>query len=432
MSKNIAKSLFLNKVLVGAVFLFPLIIVLRSAAINIVSIVISIIALFFILKKKETDFFKNKLVNYLVLFFAFIFINSLIHYQSFDLLIKSLGNFRYLLLSAGVLLFMDKASDKEKFLFICFNLALIAFISLDIIYQYFFYRDIFGFVPGMCEENFGSLTKCQRFSGVFGNELIAGAYLSQIGILILVLLKNSDSDKTYFSLTVKNILFLLVFIILIITGERNATLILMLFIFFNFLFQKKLLKLLVLFFFMILILFTLTKYSDSANFRFKKIITNMSGSENASLIEKIDKSPWGNHYHAAFELFLEQPILGHGPKSFRIKCNKTKIEQKLLNNKSAYLSCATHPHNYLLEFLSEHGIVGGMFFIGLILLVILNIYKIKKNDEKNIFFTSVSLGCLMLAVLFPFKPSGSFFSTFNASMLFYIFGFFLHYSKKIK
>ena len=432
MPKNIAKSLFLNKVLIGAVFLFPLVIVLRSAAINIVSIVISIIALFFILKKKETDFFKNKLVNYLVLFFAFIFVNSLIHYQSFDLLIKSLGNFRYLLLSAGVFLFMDKASDKEKFLFTYFNLALIAFISLDIIYQYFFYRDIFGFVPGMCAENFGFLAKCQRFSGVFGNELIAGAYLSQIGILILVLLKNSDSDKTYFSLTVKNILFLLVFIILIITGERNATLILLLFLFFNFLFQKKLLKLLILFFFMILILFTLTKYSDSANVRFKKIITNMSGLENASLIEKIDKSPWGNHYHAAFELFLEQPILGHGPKSFRIKCKKTKIEQKLLEKKSPYLSCATHPHNYLLEFLSEHGIVGGMFFIGLILLVILNIYKIKKNDDKNVFFTSVSLGCLILAVLFPFKPSGSFFSTFNASMLFYIFGFFLHYSKKIK
>ena len=432
MPKNIAKSLFLNKVLIGAVFLFPLIIVLRSAAINIVSIVISIIALFFILKKKETDFFKNKLVNYLVLFFAFIFVNSLIHYQSFDLLIKSLGNFRYLLLSAGVFLFMDKASDKEKFLFIYFNLALIAFISLDIIYQYFFYKDIFGFVPGMCAENFGFLAKCQRFSGVFGNELIAGAYLSQIGILILVLLKNSDSDKTYFSLTVKNILFLLGFIILIITGERNATLIFLLFLFFNFLFQKKLLKLLILFFFMILILFTLTKYSDSTNVRFKKIFTDMSGLENPSLIEKIDKSPWGNHYHAAFELFLEQPILGHGPKSFRIKCKKTKIEQKLLNNKSAYLSCATHPHNYLLEFLSEHGIVGGMFFIGLILLVILNIYKIKKNDDKNVFFTSVSLGCLILAVLFPFKPSGSFFSTFNASMLFYIFGFFLHYSKKIK
>jgi O-antigen ligase len=432
MPKNIAKSLFLNKVLIGAVFLFPLIIVFRSAAINIVSIVISIIALFFILKKKETDFFKNKLVNYLVLFFAFIFVNSLIHYQSFDLLIKSLGNFRYLLLSAGVFLFMDKASDKEKFLFIYFNLALIAFISLDIIYQYFFYRDIFGFVPGICAENFGFLAKCQRFSGVFGNELIAGAYLSQIGILILVLLKNSDSDKTYFCLTVKNILFLLGFIIVIITGERNATLIFLLFLFFNFLFQKKLLKLLILFFFMILILFTLTKYSDSTNVRFKKIFTDMSGLENPSLIEKIDKSPWGNHYHAAFELFLEQPILGHGPKSFRIKCKKTKIEQKLLNNKSPYLSCATHPHNYLLEFLSEHGIVGGMFFIGLILLVILKIYKIKKNDEKNVFFTSVSLGCLILAVLFPFKPSGSFFSTFNASMLFYIFGFFLHYSKKIK
>jgi O-antigen ligase len=432
MPNNNTKSFFLNKVLIGAVFFFPLIIVLRSAAINIVSIIISTITLFFIIKNKETDFLKNKLVIYLFFFFLFIFINSLIHYQSIDILIKSIGNFRYLLISAGVFFFMNKASEKEKFLFIYFNLALITFISFDIVYQYFFYKNIFGFVPGMCEENYGFLRKCQRFSGVFGNELIAGTYLSQIGMLILILLKNSDSEKIYFSLTVKNILFLLTFIILIITGERNATLIFLLSIFFILLFQKKLVKLLILFVFLFLTLLILAKYSNSINSRFKLIIANISDSQNTSLIEKISKSPWGNHYHAAFELFLEHPILGHGPKSFRIECQKTKIEQKLSNNKSEYKSCSTHPHNYLLEFLSEHGIVGAMFFICLVLLIISNIYKIKKVEKKFFFLTSISLGCLILAVIFPFKPSGSFFNTFNASILFYIFGFFLYYSKKIK
>jgi hypothetical protein len=37
-----------------------------------------------------------------------------------------------------------------------------------------------------------------------------------------------------------------------------------------------------------------------------------------------------------------------------------------------------------------------------------------------------------LAIILPLKPSGSFFSTFNATMLFYILGFFLHYLKKVE
>jgi hypothetical protein len=37
-----------------------------------------------------------------------------------------------------------------------------------------------------------------------------------------------------------------------------------------------------------------------------------------------------------------------------------------------------------------------------------------------------------LAIMFPLKPSGSFLTTFNASILFYIFGFFLYYTTKVK
>ena len=44
----------------------------------------------------------------------------------------------------------------------------------------------------------------------------------------------------------------------------------------------------------------------------------------------------------------------------------------------------------------------------------------------------ITLGSLILAIIFPFKPLGSFFSTTNSTMLFYIFGFYLHYLKKIK
>ncbi len=85
----------------------------------------------------------------------------------------------------------------------------------------------------------------------------------------------------------------------------------------------------------------------------------------------------------------------------------------------------------MLEFLSENGIVGGIFFLGFIFIIIYQILGIrKKNNSENL--VAIAIGSLILAIVFPFKPSGSFFSTLNSVMLFYIFGFYLHYLKKIR
>jgi len=116
-------------------------------------------------------------------------------------------------------------------------------------------------------------------------------------------------------------------------------------------------------------------------------------------------------------------------------CDNTSIDKKTREQRDRYRdyrACSTHPHNYLLEFLSEHGVVGGIFFIGLIFTVFNSIYKKCKNNKDNDLIILIGIGSLILAIIFPFKPSGSFFSTFNASMLFYIFGFFLYYLKKVK
>ena len=101
MNKQIT-TFFSDKIVLFFVFFFPLIIVLRSAAINIAVTAVSIIMLFYIFKRNQINFLKNKLVIYIIIFFSFIFINSIIHFTSFDLLLKSLGNFRYLLLSMAV------------------------------------------------------------------------------------------------------------------------------------------------------------------------------------------------------------------------------------------------------------------------------------------------------------------------------------------
>lgn len=434
---NYKVNFFLDKILLFLIFFFPIIIVFRSAAINITTGVITIIVLFYIFKKSQIEFFKNKLLIYIIIFLSYIFINSIVHFNRVDLLFKSLVNFRYLFLSIAVLIVLERMSEQQKKIFIYFNIIIIFFIALDILYQFFFYKDIFGFVPGICTETLP--IQCTRFSGLFGDELIAGSYLSQIGFLILLLFLNLELYKSYFNLLLRYFLSILLLIIILLTGERSALIIVLTSIFFIFFFKKKLIK----FFLFFIILSALAFFSvtkiEFVNQRYIKLFDNW-GSQNREFTiknfkDKIVNSPWGFHYQAAIELFLEKPILGHGPKSFRTKCLGTNID-KFTTNKKAYSrdyrACSTHPHNYLLEFLSENGILGGFFFLGFNFIVFMSIYKnYRKNKDKNIKIV-IGIGSLILAIIFPFKPSGSFFTTFNASMLFYIFGFFLYYLKKTK
>ena len=72
-----------------------------------------------------------------------------------------------------------------------------------------------------------------------------------------------------------------------------------------------------------------------------------------------------------------------------------------------------------------------MLFIGLIIGIVVKIFKIR-NYRTSESVVAIGFGSLLLAIMFPLKPSGSFFSTFNASLLFYIMGFFLYYSRKVK
>lgn len=304
-------------------------------------------------------------------------------------------------------------------------------VGLDIVYQYIAQKDIFGFAPGMCDK-FGK--NCVRFSGVFGNRLIAGGYLTQVGLLVFFLFQIIKNQKSYPQKIIELFYILFLFVIILITGERNAIIIFSLSILFFYAFQKKYLSLILIFSFFFISIFIVSQKINSVNSRFLNPVDTWGDiyhGKKSTLKEKIIDSPWMLHYKAATELFFERPIIGHGAKSFRVLCNDTDIQAKLIKQISRYNACSTHPHNYLLEFLSEHGLIGGMLFIGLIIGIVVKIFKIRNYGTKES-LAAIGFGSLLLAIMFPFKPSGSFFSTFNASLLFYIMGFFLYYSRKVK
>ena len=118
-------------------------------------------------------------------------------------------------------------------------------------------------------------------------------------------------------------------------------------------------------------------------------------------------------YVAAYKMFLNKPILGHGHDMYYKNCGDFK---------RSVSSCSTHPHNILLQIAVENGIIGILFLI--LIYFYLNFQFFKNLLDKNIstnnyFYLKVCLLSIISAKLFPFVTSGNFFNNWM-SILFYL------------
>lgn len=104
----------------------------------------------------------------------------------------------------------------------------------------------------------------------------------------------------------------------------------------------------------------------------------------------------------------QNKIIGGGIDSFYLNCKKS------LND------CASHPHNYYIEILSEIGGVGLLIFLLIFGKVFFDTFYLKYLKKVKFDNLIIPFMFLFLAEIFPIKTSGSFFTTSNASFIFFI------------
>lgn len=115
-------------------------------------------------------------------------------------------------------------------------------------------------------------------------------------------------------------------------------------------------------------------------------------------------------FDAGISTFKLNKFIGGGIKSFRFNCPKRKITSK------DRTTCNMHPHNYFLEILTDLGLVGFLMFIAIIILVLFKAYKKLINSDNKYIFSPFFY--IFLMEIFPFKSSGSFFTTNNSVIIF--------------
>jgi O-antigen ligase len=113
-------------------------------------------------------------------------------------------------------------------------------------------------------------------------------------------------------------------------------------------------------------------------------------------------------------MFLDKPILGHGPNLFRIKCSNPLYAV-------GSSPCNTHPHNFYVQLLAETGIAGFLFLVGLFLFFIYLMIKyiFEYFIYKKNFLSDYQI-CLLsglLITLWPITTNGNIFN--NHLMMLY-------------
>lgn len=448
---NLIKINKIEKISITLLFLLPLSIIFSKF---ISDFIIVTFTLFYFINGENGNtnlnkkFYKNFFFIAFFLFLTFSTISSILSSNQLLSLKSSFLHFRFLF--SAIFMSYLFLIDTNRTLKIFFFILLTCYIALlfDGSYQFVFKENIFGY----------STDPQTRVSSFFFDELVLGSYLSRLFPILVFL---------YLFLKLKINKFLILFFlthlyfVCFISGERLSFFILNIYYFlFSILFIKGKLKkiLFILAFFCVFLSFLhfssnfnarssiSTIFTQFSKFNFsicnttkEKIFANKYLQKKYDVDISYDVPPLfnintksipncnpifeignlkiyyifslmhHNHYISAIEIFKDNILFGIGPKNFRYTCDDKNY---FLNE----FSCSTHPHNYLLQTLSETGIFGFVSFVTIYLGFMYLFFKELFNFSRQVSLPKLVLISSILINFFPFFPSGSLFNNWNSIM----------------
>ena len=376
-------------------------------------LIVSISTLFFlyyVFKNNTFNYFNNKPFIIFLLFCIIAIISSL---KAEDILLSlqsSLFYFRIGIFSCFIWYLIEKDKNILRYFYyalvICFSVLVI-----DGYFQFFFEFNLIG-LP----------SSGARISSFFGDELIMGSYLSRLFPLLFALFLLKKKKK--FDIFYIGILFILVDVLIYISGERSAFFFLNLSTLFIIILIKELqLFRLVTFLCALILIIILTFSSDKLATRMILEPIKSFGLEEKEQKKHFFSPAHDSHIKTAFSMFLYKPIIGHGPKMFRVICKEERFQIGIA-------PCENHPHNFYAQLLAETGTIGFLFLVSALVYIFYCAFKQLRSIilKKKRYLTDYQV-CLLAGLLitvWPFSPNGNFFNNWLAIVYSLPVGFYLH------
>lgn len=438
----------LEKTAAYIIFFVPLLIITGPFLSDSFSVILSLLYIFFIIKKKNINFqlASNPFILLFIAFWIISVISSLMSEQKIISLNSSFLYLRFVILIFAIDFFLKLTDEKNLKTFFYFLLFIFLSLFFDSLYQLIVGKNLLGF----------PIDNQDKINSFFGDEAVMGSYIIRLLPLVIALYFHFNMDINKKNDFLFSVFLVLMFFLILISGSRSSLFLSGLLILILFISTKRFRNYLIyLFVFLSLILAILFLTNKKFNYKIyisvfdpiKTIFNTIPVPDKFMLKDNIDLNKLKNkkaiegeftffthvhqsHYKTAHKMFMDKKILGHGPKSFRYSCSNKKF---MFDN----FSCSTHPHNFYLQFLAETGFVGFliMFFIfamiSIILFKKLIIFNIKKNQQDFIknqlpkFFIIVSI----FINLWPFIPSGNFYNNWLSVLMIFPIGFYYRLGK---
>ena len=401
-----------NIILILAILL-PIGLLLGTAVSETIVILLSIFFLIYSMSNGNFDWVKNKFFYLLIFLWFSLILNFLFAINQELALFRSFGFIKYVIYIFAIKHLLDKNKNKEiLFTFLSFVVLITTF---DIYFECIYKKNIFGFRS----------SDPTRIASFLKDELKIAHFLLGFALVSIGYYFEKCRNKSYKFIIAGYVFLILLLISIFLTGERANSIRSFICIFIFAILVKnnfKLKKLLIISIVIspIIIYFS----SDRIRERFDIYLSTSTKYGNENFLKTFKESHHGAHYFTAFEIFKSYPIFGIGNKNFREECSNEKYNNKSYTRISE--RCSTHPHQIYLELISEHGIIGSVIIL---IAIFYSIFKsfIIYSKKKNF----IHLGAILFvaSTFIPIIPSGSFFTSFDATIFWFNYGVMLSYNK---
>ena len=389
---------YIKKINLLILIILPISLLIGSGVINFLVILFDILFIIEIFKKKDFIFFKNKVFYLLIIIWFYLLLNSTLGIDFENSIDRSLGFIRFVILAFGINYYLFKNQKYFNDLIFKYWSLIFFIVTIDLIFE-----SLMGFnLTGNISPDEG------RLSSFLGEELKIGNYY--FGFVLLTLAYLKFKYKKNYIIYFFSIIFIITALLI---GERSNFLkILIIITLFLFFFQhKNYLKKIIIVFISFVILASIIYSNNNYKDRFWIMLIKPIIQSSLNPVTTLKMSTYGAHYDAAVKIFEDNKLFGIGLKNFRVESGNNKYRNKDFIFTDARQT--THPHQIHFEMLSEIGLVGYSLFLMLFYFLIKNGIKFYKNS-KNLFLLSSLL--FFIATIIPLLPSGSFFTTYSATI----------------
>ena len=385
------------------VAILPISLLTGSLIINLITIIISIIFILELFIKKKLNFLHDWSFYLLSFLWGSLLVNLIFSQDSTLSIFRATGFIRFIFLAQAIRYLFLINDAKYKDLILKSWLLVFIVVNVDLLIEYFSGKNILGY-----KSNLDG-----RLASFLDDELKIGGYYFGFCLLSLATI------YSYFKKDYKIIFaFALIFLIIaFLIGERSnfIKILFSIIIILFFYFREHKLKLLYLSLVSIIVFTSIIYKNENLKYRYFSQWN----------VNNIKTNIYFTHYKTAILVFKKYPFFGSGIKNFRVEVKKI-IEEEFKDDVkyNNWHVITTHPHQINFEILAETGIFGFTCFF--LFFLITFIFAFKKILSKNQIFLIVStIFCLIY--INPLLPSGSFFTTYGATIFWTNYGVMISY-----